>query len=146
MSRMNFFRKKPKIKKKTGKEKMPSILYLEIQDQILEEFKDLLMTLKESDEMKNIKKQKHIPNRKKINLNILEEDDIEIINYLKNKVLSERFFKEYTSFKNLDDFISRYPLQISYEDRELLDNFIVNNSEFDDWEQFLGVAFFLSFN
>jgi len=105
-----------------------------------------LMTLKESDEMKNIKKQKHIPNRKKINLNILEEDDIEIINYLKNKVLNERFFKEYTSFKNLDDFISRYPLQISYEDRELLDNFIVNNSEFDDWEQFLGVAFFLSFN
>lgn len=115
----------------------PAVLFSEIGNRVLEEFKRVLFKLKEQKKSSNVK----LPNGSKISFDILEKDDFEIFNILCNDILTNEFIKENTRFTGLTVFFSHFPLQIIEHDIEILDLFIQKYTEFDEWEMFLSFAY-----
>lgn len=117
-----------------------AVLFSKIEVRIFEEFKEVLVKL----ENNKFKEKNKKLNYEDIDFEILEEDDIDIFSYLNEKVLTDSFIKENTSFNNLSEFYASFLFQLIKQDRKILDLFIKKNTDFEDWDLFLGTGYICS--
>jgi len=89
---------------------------------------------------------KNNANYTKYDFKILDNSKNQFMIELFTEILVDNFFEKYTDFINLQEFIKYYPLQLSRENSEVLDDFIKKYTNFKKWNYFICNAYDFSFN